>query len=105
MSRPARKDADPSWTTPLRRGGDQFEETTFPAASSDRADITTSQPADLARKASSRLLKLIRTIVRHRPGAWQKSFVGPLPRDRAVKRGVRGGEKLAEVHFARRERG
>src|ERR1043165_7483735 len=52
MTRPARYDDVPSCTTPLSRGGVQFEESTLPPASRERAFLTASQPADFMKKAS-----------------------------------------------------
>ena len=49
MTRPARYEVEPSCTTPLSRGGVQFELRTLPPASNARAFLTASQPAIFAR--------------------------------------------------------
>ena len=74
ITRPARYDAVPSCTTPLSKGGDQFEEMTRPPASSDRALLTASQPADLAKNSSVKSMKLIPPTVPQTDIAWQRSF-------------------------------
>ena len=72
MTRPARYDDVPSCTTPLSRGGVQFEAMTLPLASRDRAFLTASQPADFVKKASVNSVKLIRTRVPEHAVTWQK---------------------------------
>src|SRR5947207_13487650 len=74
MTRPARYDDVPSCTTPLSKGGVQFEEMTFPPASKARAFLSASQPAAFMKKASDNSVKLIRPIVSDTARAWQ-----PLP--------------------------
>src|SRR5439155_16157744 len=71
MTRPARYDDVPSCTTPLSRGGVQFEEITLAPASKERAFLTASQPADFMKKASDNSVKLIRVIVSDTARAWQ----------------------------------
>src|SRR5580704_19100922 len=71
MTRPARYDEGPSCTTPLSRGGVQFEEITLPSASKARAFLTASHPADFMKKPSDNSVKLIRPIVSDTPRAWQ----------------------------------
>src|SRR5437667_11837397 len=71
MTRPARYDDVPSCTTPLSRGGVQFEEITLAPASKARAFLTASQPADFMKKASDNSVKLIRAIVSNIARAWQ----------------------------------
>src|SRR5436309_4122 len=71
MTKPGRYDDVPSRTTPLSRGGVQFEEITLAPASKERAFLTASQPADFMKKASDNSVKLIRLIVSDTAGAWQ----------------------------------
>ncbi len=71
MTRPARKDDVPSCTTPLSRGGVQFEEMTLPPASKERAFLTASQPADFMKKPSDNSVIFIRPIVSDIARVWQ----------------------------------
>ena len=72
MTRPARYDDAPSCTTPLSKGGVQFEERTLPPASKERAFLTASQPAAFMKNASVNSVKLIRAIVPETVRAWQR---------------------------------
>src|ERR1043166_1547522 len=71
MTRPARYDDAPSCTTPLSKGGVQFDEMTLPPASKARAFLTASQPAAFIRKPSDNSVKLIHPIVSNPARAWQ----------------------------------
>src|ERR1043165_1341482 len=71
MTRPARYDDVPSCTTPLSRGGVQFDEMTLPPASKERAFLTASQPAAFMKKPSDNSVKLIRSIVSNPSRPWQ----------------------------------
>src|SRR5208337_2460117 len=72
MTRPARYDDVPSWTTPLSRGGVQFEEMTLPPASKERAFLTASQPAVFMKKPSDNSVSFIRLIVSDTAHVWQR---------------------------------
>jgi hypothetical protein len=74
MTRPARNEASPSLTTPFSRCGVQFDESTFPSASSNRALSTASRPAALLRKASVNSVKLIHATLPQTGSRWQKDF-------------------------------
>ena len=74
MTKPARYDDVPSWTTPLSNGGVQFEEMTLPPVSNARAFLTASQPAAFMKNASVNSVKLIRTIVPDTARGWQRCW-------------------------------
>src|SRR5881296_1860096 len=77
ITRPARYDDVPSCTTPLSRGGVQFEEMTLPPASRERAFLTASQPPDFMKKSSVNSVKLIQAIVPDTARAWQRRSLAP----------------------------
>src|SRR4051812_16390700 len=59
ITRPARYEVGPSWTTPFSTGGLQFEESTRPPTTAPRACLITSQPAIFAKNCSFNSGKLI----------------------------------------------
>jgi hypothetical protein len=97
MTRPARYDDVPSCTTPLSRGGVQFEEMTLPPASKERALLTASQPAAFMKKASVNSVKLIHGIVPDTVRNWQRRSHLNIPLNRSAERRLGSSGKLAET--------
>jgi hypothetical protein len=60
MTNPARYEVEPSWTTPLRSGGDQLELSTLSPASRARACFIASHPAIFAKNCSERTTAILK---------------------------------------------